>query len=79
MKLAVVWELQGGVGCTCLDPLAYNVRNLFVRWKISAIPLGRIGEPAEIGRAIAFLLSPAASYVNGVTLQVDGGSVTALP
>jgi 3-oxoacyl-[acyl-carrier protein] reductase len=45
----------------------------------AAIPLGRSGEPAEIGRAIAFLLSPAASYVSGLTLQVDGGSIAALP
>ncbi|QIN79941.1 SDR family oxidoreductase [Rubrobacter marinus] len=43
------------------------------------IPMGRYGEPAEFGRAAAFLLSPAASYVNGVSLQVDGGLVSALP
>ena len=44
-----------------------------------AIPMGRYGEPEEFGRAAAFLLSPAASYINGVSLQVDGGSVSALP
>lgn len=43
------------------------------------IPLGRYGEPAEFGRVAAFLLSPAASFVNGVTLLVDGGLVRALP
>jgi 3-oxoacyl-[acyl-carrier protein] reductase len=36
-------------------------------------PLGRMGTPDEIGRASAFLLSPAASYINGVMLTVDGG------
>ena len=45
----------------------------------SAIPLGRYGEPIELGRVAAFLLSPAASYVSGVSLQVDGGLVTAVP
>lgn len=43
------------------------------------IPLGRYGETEELARAAAFLLSPAASYVNGVSLQVDGGLITSVP
>jgi len=39
----------------------------------SATPLGRIGEPAEFGAAVAFLCSPAAGYINGINLPVDGG------
>ncbi|MFG2747562.1 SDR family oxidoreductase [Streptomyces xanthophaeus] len=39
----------------------------------SRIPLGRYGTPEEFGRAAAFLLSPAASYLTGVMLPVDGG------
>ncbi|MBD0842431.1 MULTISPECIES: SDR family oxidoreductase [unclassified Streptomyces] len=39
----------------------------------SRIPLRRYGTPEEFGRVAAFLLSPAASYVTGVMLPVDGG------
>jgi 3-oxoacyl-[acyl-carrier protein] reductase len=38
-----------------------------------AIPLGRYGEPSEFAAAATFLVSPAASYITGATLQVDGG------
>lgn len=43
------------------------------------IPFGRYGKPEEFGRVAAFLLSPAASYVSGSTVQVDGALITALP
>lgn len=39
----------------------------------SGVPLRRFADPAEIGRVVAFLASPAASYVSGVNLPVDGG------
>jgi NAD(P)-dependent dehydrogenase (short-subunit alcohol dehydrogenase family) len=42
---------------------------------LSAIPLGRIGTPVECATAIAFLASPAASFVVGETLEVNGGQL----
>lgn len=41
----------------------------------SAIPMGRYGQPDEFGRVGAFLLSAAASYMTGSTVQVDGGQI----
>jgi len=44
-------------------------------WKVIAerIPLGRLGEPADVAAAIAFLLGAEAGYVTGQALHVDGG------
>jgi len=41
----------------------------------ASIPAGRIGKPEEVGDAIAFLCSERASYITGVSLQVDGGII----
>lgn len=45
---------------------------------IDGIPAGRLGEPEEIGAAVAFLATPAAAYINGINLPVDGGRTPSL-
>jgi 3-oxoacyl-[acyl-carrier protein] reductase len=45
---------------------------------IKEIPAGRIADPSEVGAAIAFLATPAASYINGINLPVDGGRTGSL-
>ncbi|MBV9793216.1 MAG: SDR family oxidoreductase [Actinobacteria bacterium] len=47
-----------------------------VRARLSkSIPLRRYGEPAEFGRTAAFVLSPAASYITGAMIPIDGGAI----
>jgi 3-oxoacyl-[acyl-carrier protein] reductase len=45
---------------------------------IAEIPAGRIAEASEVAAAIAFLASPAAGYINGINLPVDGGRTGSL-
>ncbi len=52
------------------DAIAQSMRKL--------VPAGRFAQPAELGGVIAFLCSPAAAYVNGVNLPVDGGRTQSL-
>jgi 3-oxoacyl-[acyl-carrier protein] reductase len=44
----------------------------------SVIPMGRFATPSEIGNAIAFLATPAAAYITGTNLVVDGGRTSSL-
>jgi len=50
-----------------------------VRARLSRnIPLRRYGEPAEFGRTAAFVLSPAASYITGAMIPIDGGAIRSI-
>jgi NAD(P)-dependent dehydrogenase (short-subunit alcohol dehydrogenase family) len=45
----------------------------FMKAVISIVPLGRLGHPDEIAKAVAFLASDDSSYITGIELFVDGG------
>jgi 3-oxoacyl-[acyl-carrier protein] reductase len=57
-----------------LDALAGDPDEVRARLSKS-IPLRRYGEPAEFGRTAAFVLSPAASYITGAMIPIDGGAI----
>ncbi len=52
-----------------------NLGNAVLGKLAAQIPLGRIGEPGEVGRVVAFLASEAASYLNGAILDISGGRI----
>jgi 3-oxoacyl-[acyl-carrier protein] reductase len=64
--------LQGKVEKTGKTP------EVLAQEMISEIPAARIAGPEEVAAAVAFLASPAASYINGINLPVDGGRTGAL-
>ncbi|MSQ04592.1 MAG: 3-oxoacyl-ACP reductase FabG [Nitrosomonadaceae bacterium] len=43
------------------------------QYLIQHIPIGRLGQPEEVASAVAFLVSPAAGYITGTTLHINGG------
>jgi 7-alpha-hydroxysteroid dehydrogenase len=62
------------VGAAATSALDIVVTDEGLRAQVErATPLGRIGDPAEIAAAVVFLASPAAGYITGKVLEVDGG------
>jgi len=93
-SLAVEWGAMGiRVNCVCpgvirtpiLDPFLATAQAAGATaeevWARMARvhPVGRVGEPEEVGRAVAFLASDEASFITGVALPVDGGFAAGPP
>jgi NAD(P)-dependent dehydrogenase (short-subunit alcohol dehydrogenase family) len=81
MKTAAAEGARAGITCNAIAPGAIETPALTrtntaeaVEQMARANPLRRIGQPAEIAATVAFLVSPEASYITGVTLDVNGGS-----
>jgi NAD(P)-dependent dehydrogenase (short-subunit alcohol dehydrogenase family) len=80
-SLAEEWGPTARVNCLALGPtMTENFRAFVLPADDQAgaeyfknVPLGRAGEPAEVGKACVFLCSGDADYINGTTIEIDGG------
>ena len=70
---------QYGITVNCVAPGAIETERTkleagdYARTWAAATPLGRVGLPRDVGRAVVFLASPQADFISGQTLGVDGG------
>ncbi|MDT5360829.1 MAG: hypothetical protein QOC69_2591 [Mycobacterium sp.] len=80
-SLAEEWGPKARVNCVALGPTVTENFRSFVLPKddptgsdyFAKVPLKRGGEPAEVGRTCVFLASGAADFINGTTIEIDGG------
>ena len=80
-SLAEEWGPKVRVNCLALGPTMTDNFKSFVLPKddptgeryFHAVPMNRAGEPAEVGNAVVFLCSGTADFINGTTIEIDGG------
>jgi NAD(P)-dependent dehydrogenase (short-subunit alcohol dehydrogenase family) len=77
--LAVQWTGRKGIRVTALAPgffpseMSDQFPDGYIDSQMARVPAGRPGDPDELAAAVVFLASPAAAYITGTTLVVDGG------
>jgi NAD(P)-dependent dehydrogenase (short-subunit alcohol dehydrogenase family) len=77
--LAVQWTGRKGIRVTAVAPgyfpseMTDQFPDGYIDSQLPRVPVGRPGDPEELAAAVVFLASPAAGYITGTTLVVDGG------
>jgi NAD(P)-dependent dehydrogenase (short-subunit alcohol dehydrogenase family) len=80
--LAAQWTGRKGIRVNALAPgffpseMTDQFPEGYIDSQLPRVPAGRPGDPAELAAAVVFLASPAAAYITGTTLVVDGGLTT---
>lgn len=69
-RLEQLFQKQAAANHTSVEAITQSI--------VADIPARRLGEPEELAAAVAFLCSPAAAYINGINLPVDGGRLGGL-
>jgi 3-oxoacyl-[acyl-carrier protein] reductase len=82
MKTAAAETGRLGITCNAIAPGAVDTKALsttnapnVIEAMKRRVPVGRIGRPEEMAATVAFLVSPGASYINGATIDINGGGL----
>ena len=75
MELAPYDIVVNAVAPGLIEVPDWSLKEAYIDAMVAATPLGRIGQPEDIARAVRYLASPEATFITGTVLGVDGGSM----